>query len=268
MSSLITTTSTTATTTTTTTITTTTTEAATVHRLALERALLAKEERKKALLKVAENKDEATRNEADIAQMNVLRQALGSCANRACLFSTPMYCINRAFSTDSFPNDQEWLEKGGLTKHDKVLDIGCGDGRCLLRAAEIGANAVGYEINDERAQEALENVSQCSEEIQNRIQVYALNCIEVIDTQLADGITFVFLYLTPRGMLRCLKYLRANPTPLRVVSYVYPFREAKKNGGKKIPCTKIWCESDNPKEKEMGVKFPIFCYTFGGSNSD
>ena len=237
--------------------------AAEVHKVALQKALEAKKSRELALIKVAEQKEDVSATDVDTAKMDVLRKALGSCANRACLFSTPAYSINVAFSPESFPTDAEWVAKGGLTATDKVLDIGCGDGRSIIRAAELGATAIGYEINDDRAAEAVTNIASCSTEIQQRVQVYALNCVEVIDTQLADGVTFVYLYLTPRGLKKCLKYFRANPTPLRVVSYVNPFRELHKDGGKKVPCRKIWCESDNEKEREMGVKFPIFCYTFG-----
>ena len=206
-----------------------------IHRAALEKALAAKKARALALLKVAESKDEVSASDVDIAKMNVLRKALGACANRACLFSTPAYCYNTAFSPESYPDDADWVERGGLSSSDKVLDIGCGDGRTIIRAAEMGASAVGYEINEDRAAEAVANVAACAEDIQQRVEVYALNCIEVIDTQLADGITFVFLYLTPRGLKKCLKYFRANPTPLRVVSYVNPFRELQKDGGAKVP---------------------------------
>ena len=242
----------------------TTTTPTEIHQAALNAALAAKQQREESLRKVAESKEDVSANDSAVAQMDVLRKALGSCANRAMLFSTPLYCINEAFSANSFPNDAEWVERGGLSVHDKVLDIGCGDGRAILRAAELGASAVGYEINEERAKEAVTNITACSQEIQARVMVHALNCVEVIDTQLADGVTFVFLYLTPRGLKKCLKYFRANKSVLRVVSYVNPFRELAKDGGGAVSCRKIWCESNDPKERAMGVKFPIFCYKFGG----
>jgi SAM-dependent methyltransferase len=238
------------------------------HQAALEAALAAKRSREESLRKVSESKDDVSPNDSDVAQMDVLRQALGSCANRARLFSTPVYCINEAFSVNSFPDDAEWVERGGLTSLDKVLDIGCGDGRAILRAAELGASAVGYEINEERAKEAVTNIAACSADVQARVIVHVLNCVEVIDTQLADGVTFVFLYLTPRGLKKCLKYFRANKRVLRVVSYINPFRELSKDGGGAVPCRKIWCDSSNPKEREMGVKFPIFCYKFGGEKEE
>ena len=39
------------------------------------------------------------------------------------------------------------VELAGLSPGDTILELGCGDGRVLLRAARHGLNAVGYEIN-------------------------------------------------------------------------------------------------------------------------
>ena len=229
-------------------------EAAKIHAEALSRALAAKSARR-----TAQEKEE----EEDASDK--LRRALGSCANREQLFSTPDYCIDKAFSPEAFPDDAEWVASGGLGPHDKILDIGCGDGRAIIKAAKRGARAVGYEINDQRAEEALANVAAESDpNVRSRIEVHALNCVEVIDTALADGVTFVFMYLTPRGIRKLLKYFRANPRPLRVVSYVNPIREGTQfRPGDRIPGRKLWCESNRPSERELGVKFPIYCYRFG-----
>ena len=92
--------------------------AAQIHRAALAKALLAKETRRLALLKVSESKEEATTTETGIAQMAALRQALGCVANRSRLFSTPLYCIDTAFSPLSYPNDTVWCQRGGLGAQD------------------------------------------------------------------------------------------------------------------------------------------------------
>ena len=44
-----------------------------------------------------------------------------------------------------------------LGAQDKVIDVGCGDGRFLLEAAKRGAHAVGLEIDAERAAAARAN---------------------------------------------------------------------------------------------------------------
>lgn len=39
------------------------------------------------------------------------------------------------------------LRLANLTKNDRLLDIGSGDGRIVIEAARMGVDAVGYEIN-------------------------------------------------------------------------------------------------------------------------
>ena len=239
-------------------------EAARIHAERLAAALTAKRTRDRVLSERAEGTSAPGPIDAKMAE---LRRALGSCANRERLFTTPDYAIDAAFSSASFPDDRDWVERGGLGPHDKVLDLGCGDGRALIRAARRGATAVGYEINDARAEEARANVAREPEEVRARIQVITLNCVEVIDTCLADGITFVFMYLTPRGLRKLLKYFRANPRSLRVVSYINPIQEGTQwKAGAKVPGRKVWVASTNPREEGMGVKFPLYCYRFGGGS--
>ncbi len=39
------------------------------------------------------------------------------------------------------------IQLANLKPGDTIIELGCGDGRVLLRAAKVGLNAVGYEIN-------------------------------------------------------------------------------------------------------------------------
>ena len=201
--------------------------------------------------------------------MDELRRALSACANRERLFTTPDYAIDVAFSAAAFPDDEDWVARGGLGPQDKVLDLGCGDGRALINAARRGARAVGYEINEKRAEEARGNVSALADpEARARIEVITLNAVEVIDTCLADGVTFVFMYLTPRGLRKLLKYFRQNPRRLRVVSYINPIHEGGYlRAGAKVPGRRVWCASMKPSEQAMGVKYPLYCYQFGGKGN-
>jgi hypothetical protein len=149
-----------------------------------------------------------------------------------------------------------------------VLDIGCGDGRALVEAARVGARSEGYEIDDARAAEACQAVAaaRAAAAAQDRpfplVRVHAINAIEVIDTALEDGVTLVFMYLTPPGLLKVLKYLRQASRPLKVITYVYPLREPASRGGALLPCRKIWCAPDDAWQREQGVKFPIHIYSF------
>src|SRR5690349_23945395 len=51
------------------------------------------------------------------------------------------------------------LKMAAVTKADTVYDLGCGDGRIVITAAQkYGAHGVGIDIDPERVKEATENV--------------------------------------------------------------------------------------------------------------
>src|SRR6266536_2238410 len=53
------------------------------------------------------------------------------------------------------------LKLGGARKGDVVYDLGCGDGRIVIMAAQkFQAQGVGVDINPERIKEAEENARQ------------------------------------------------------------------------------------------------------------
>jgi SAM-dependent methyltransferase len=53
------------------------------------------------------------------------------------------------------------LKLAGVTKKDTVYDLGCGDGRIVVTAAQkYGARGVGIDIDPERVAEANENVKK------------------------------------------------------------------------------------------------------------
>ena len=53
------------------------------------------------------------------------------------------------------------LRLAGVTRNDTVYDLGCGDGRIVIAAAQkYGARGVGIDIDPERVAEATENVKQ------------------------------------------------------------------------------------------------------------
>jgi tRNA1(Val) A37 N6-methylase TrmN6 len=48
----------------------------------------------------------------------------------------------------SFSADVEKLfDKAGLKKGDRLIELGCGDGKVLIAAARRGVKSVGYELN-------------------------------------------------------------------------------------------------------------------------
>uniref|UniRef100_A0A7S1XND7 Methyltransferase domain-containing protein n=1 Tax=Phaeomonas parva TaxID=124430 RepID=A0A7S1XND7_9STRA len=62
-------------------------------------------------------------------------------------------------SPTPLPIVQAVLDKVSVNADDVVLDLGCGDGRWLVAAAEAyGCRCVGYELEDER-------IAKCGEAI-------------------------------------------------------------------------------------------------------
>jgi SAM-dependent methyltransferase len=60
-----------------------------------------------------------------------------------------------------FPVVEEMLKMAGVTKADVVYDLGCGDGRIVITAAQrYGCRGVGFDIDPERIRECLENAQK------------------------------------------------------------------------------------------------------------
>jgi len=65
------------------------------------------------------------------------------------------------FVPTRYPVVDEMLRMAKVTKTDIVYDLGCGDGRILVTAAQrFGARGVGYDIDPERIKECHENAQK------------------------------------------------------------------------------------------------------------
>jgi len=98
-----------------------------------------------------------------------------------------------------------------------VYDLGSGDGRLLIMAAqEFGANAVGVELREDLVKQALEKVSELH--LDNKIKIVQENFFEV-DVSPADVVT---LYLTTSANTKVKPKLESELKPgARVVSHDY-----------------------------------------------
>ena len=104
-----------------------------------------------------------------------------------------------------------------LGDRDKVVDVGCGDGRFLLEAARRGATAVGLEIDADRA-EVARRACAGSAEVRTCNALDEAHWHDAFD----DEVTCAFLYLVPRGLRLVAPRLleRAKTKPIRVVTYM------------------------------------------------
>src|SRR5512147_1422448 len=60
-----------------------------------------------------------------------------------------------------YPVVDEMLKLAGVQKGDVVYDLGCGDGRLVVTAAQrYGAHGVGFDIDPERIAESIENATK------------------------------------------------------------------------------------------------------------
>ena len=108
------------------------------------------------------------------------------------------------------------LQMAKVKKSDRVYDLGCGDGRMLVLAAQkYGSHGVGYDIDPERVQESLNNVARNKvEKLVNIIQAD----IFTVDLHDADVIP---IYLLPEMNRRLLPQLDKMKPGSRIVCHDY-----------------------------------------------
>lgn len=106
------------------------------------------------------------------------------------------------------------LRLAGVKKGDVVYDLGCGDGRIVIGAAQnFGARGTGVDISPERVQEAEENARKAG--VSGQVNFIEQN---LFSTRFQDA-TVIMLYLLPELNLRLRpKLLRDLRTGARIVS--------------------------------------------------
>ncbi|MHC4204825.1 MAG: SAM-dependent methyltransferase [Planctomycetota bacterium] len=111
------------------------------------------------------------------------------------------------------------LELAEVTKDDLVYDLGCGDGRIVVTAAQkYGCRGVGYDINPKRIKESLENVEKNNVGHLVRIEQ---EDIFTLDLSEANVIT---LYLLPSLNVKLIPQLEKLKPGSRIVSHDFDMR--------------------------------------------
>ncbi len=110
---------------------------------------------------------------------------------------------------------EEMLKIARVTKDDLVYDLGCGDGRVVIAAAQkLGARGVGVDLDPKRIEESLENARKAG--VSERVKFIEQ---DLFVTDIHDA-TVVMLYLWPEVNLRLRPKLLADLKPgTRVVSH-------------------------------------------------
>jgi SAM-dependent methyltransferase len=110
---------------------------------------------------------------------------------------------------------EEMLRVAGVKAGDVVYDLGCGDGRIVIAAAQkFGARGVGVDIDPQRIAEANANAKRAGVEKQ-----VAFRLGDLFDADIAEA-TVVTLYLLPDVNLRLKpKLLRDLKPGTRIVSH-------------------------------------------------
>mmetsp|Transcript_18579 Transcript_18579/g.26231 ORF Transcript_18579/g.26231 Transcript_18579/m.26231 type:complete len:207 (-) Transcript_18579:119-739(-) len=137
-----------------------------------------------------------------------------------------------------------------LTSEDVLFDLGCGDGRFLLAAADKHSllRCVGIEIDPVYAQRGKEAVEQSSLDVMNRVDIREGDVMDELGSadstyngdevskplsqlSLLDDATAMFLYLLPKGLQMIKPFLeeamrrRANESKkFKVASYMFSIR--------------------------------------------
>lgn len=121
------------------------------------------------------------------------------------------------------PIVEAMLKLGNIKPSDYVIDLGCGDGRIVVMAAEkFGARGMGFDLNPQRIAEAKENASSAG--VADKVEFFEKNLFEA-DLSKA---TLVTLYLLPEVNIRLRpKLLRELRTGARIVSHSFDMGDWK-----------------------------------------
>jgi len=130
--------------------------------------------------------------------------------------------INRLAPYVSTPQNvvDEMLKAADIKPNEMVYDLGSGDGRVVITAAEkYGARAVGVEISPKEVASSREKIAQAK--LEKRVRIVEADALTV-DLSEADVVT-MYLLTSSNDLLRpnLEKYLKPGA---RVISHDYPIR--------------------------------------------
>jgi precorrin-6B methylase 2 len=128
------------------------------------------------------------------------------------------------------------LEVAGVNKDDIVYDLGCGDGRIVITAAEKkGARGVGIDINPQRIRESNKNAQRAN--VADRVQFIQQ---DLFTTDLSEA-TVVTLYLLSTVNLKLRpKLFRELKPGTRIVSHAFDMKDWQVDQFERVSHSKIY----------------------------
>jgi predicted RNA methylase len=136
------------------------------------------------------------------------------------------------------------LEAGHVTADDLVYDLGSGDGRIVITAAQkYGAHAVGVEIMPDLCKKARERILSLG--LSDRVSIVEGSALRV-DLSPATLVTMFFMTNSNERLRPALENLRPGT---RVVSNAFPIRG--------------WRAAEVVRVKEGKMEHTIYVYRMG-----
>lgn len=146
---------------------------------------------------------------------------------------------------------EQMLKMANVTKDDYVIDMGCGDGRIVIMAAEkFGARGMGIDINPERISEARENAKKAG--VTDRVE---FKQADLFKTDISKA-TVVTMYLLSSVNLRIRDKLLTELKPgTRLVSHAFDMGEWKPERTAEVGYRRVYFWTV-PKEKPTFTDTP------------
>ena len=145
-----------------------------------------------------------------------------ACAN---IVRAPVQTLQKELDVPYVPTSEDlvlaMLQLARVQRGDVLYDLGCGDGRIVIAAAQkFGARGTGVDLDPQRIQEAEDNARQAG--VARRVRFLVQDLFE---TDLHDA-TIVTLYLLPQVNIQLRpKLLRDLKPGTRVVSHAFDMDE-------------------------------------------
>ena len=115
------------------------------------------------------------------------------------------------------------LQMAEVKKTDMIFDLGCGDGRILVLAAQkYGVQGIGYDIDPQRVIESRQNLLKNN--VQNLVKIFQED-IFTLDLKSADVMP---LYLHPDMMAQLVPQVEKMKPGSRIVCHEYGFPDIYK----------------------------------------